>query len=98
MLDIERRRRSYFNWGLRELQKRIDGMCEVGYTEFEVINLFIHEMKEYSCDNPNTSYMFSAALSAGYYALDSYISIEEKKKGDKLNGAKKRGNCFIGWG
>lgn len=97
MWDVKKNRRSYFNWGLRELQKRIDSQCEVGYTEFEVINLFIHEMKDYSCENSVASHIFSAALDAGYYALDNYISTE-KKKGDKLNGVKKRGNCFIGWG
>ena len=62
--------RSYFRWGLKELQKRLDDYCEVGYTELEVIEMFIHEMNEKACMNRTTSYMFSCAADAGEYVLN----------------------------
>lgn len=88
--------RSYFNWGLLELQRRVDDYCESGYTEFEVINLFIHEMNCFACEHLNTSAMFVAAAKAGEYALELYLS--KKKKGETYNEPKKRGDKFVGWG
>lgn len=62
--------RSYFNWGLMELQRRLNDYCEVGYTELEVIEDFIHDMNHKACMNRNTSYMFSCAADAGEYVLN----------------------------
>lgn len=74
MLRPGSRERSYFNWGLKELLRRIDDMCECGYDEFEVINLFIHEMEEYACMNRANSVAFSCAADAGRCVLDGFIS------------------------
>ena len=86
--------RSYFNWGLKELQRRIGDYCESGYSEFEVINLFIHEMNKFACENLSASAMFVAAAKAGEYTLELYL---EKEKGDIANEPKKRGDKFTGW-
>ena len=62
--------RSYFQWGLKELQRRLDDYCEAGYSEYEVIEMFIHEMNHYACMNRNTPYIFSCAADAGEYVLN----------------------------
>lgn len=87
--------RSYFKWGLLELQRRIEDCCEVGYSEFEVINLFIHEMNSFACENLNASAMFVAAAKAGEYTLETYLT---SKKGDTPHEPKKRRDKFVGWG
>lgn len=87
--------RSYFKWGLLELQRRIEDYCESGYTEFEVMNMFIHEMNNFACSNPGTSVMFVAAAKAGEYALELYLS--NKKKGATTNEPAKRKDKFTGW-
>ena len=67
--------RTYFKWGLKELQRRIEDMCECGYDEYDVINMFIHEMENYACmaKNPQSSFMFSTAADAGRYVLDGVV-------------------------
>ena len=66
---------TYFKWGLLELQRRIEDMCESGYDEYEVINLFIHEMENYACMSTDLKnrYMFSVAADAGKYVLDGVV-------------------------
>lgn len=87
--------RSYFNWGLLELQRRIEDYCEAGYTEFEVINLFIHEMNHFACENLSASAMFVAAAKAGEYTLELYLN--NRKKGVTNDEPKKRKDKFVGW-
>ena len=65
--------RSYFRWGLEELERRLGDYCEAGYDEYETINMFIHEMDNYACENRNTSVMFSCAADAGRYVLDNSL-------------------------
>ena len=67
------RQRSYFMWGLRELNKRLE-FSSSDDESYEIINLFIHEMDNYACMNRNTSIMFSCAADAGRYMLDGYVT------------------------
>ena len=66
--------RSYYKWGLLELQRRIEDMCECGYDEYEVINMFIQDMEKYACEKVTNSIMFSTAADAGRAVLDGLIS------------------------
>lgn len=68
------RQRSYFNWGLRELQKRIEMSSMTKEDQYEIINLFIREMEENACKNRHTSIMFSCAADAGHYILDGFFA------------------------
>ena len=67
------RQRSYYKWGLQELNRRMETRCEVGYTEYEVINEFIHDMDNYACINLKNSIKFSCAADAGRYVLNGKV-------------------------
>ena len=67
------RQRSYYEWGLEELAKRMDDRCEVGYDQYDVICEFIHDMERLACLNPINSIKFSCAADAGKYVLESKI-------------------------
>lgn len=67
--------RSYFNWGLKELYRRIEELDGHGYDEWEIINLFVDEMEKAACDNKNNAYMFSCAADAGNYVLDGFYPV-----------------------
>ena len=87
--------RSYFDWGLNELQARIEERMEIGYSsELDVIEEFIHEMNEYVCmsksDTATTAFL--SVVEAGEYARDLYI-----KKGEFPNEPKRRKDKFVGW-
>ena len=68
------RQKSYFNWGLKELEKRINSLTKQGYNEYEVVNLFVQEMEDKACSNQHTSIMFSCAADAGKYILDGFMA------------------------
>lgn len=67
------RQRSYFKWGLEEIQRRINN-APVGFDDYEIVNLFVQEMEEKACENRHTSIMFSCAADAGKYILDGFMT------------------------
>ena len=89
--------RSYFNWGLNELQARIEDRCEIGYEEIDVIEEFINDMNDFVCmaKSETTEIAFLSAVEAGEYARELYIKRKERKH---ENEPKRRGDKFIGWG
>ena len=88
--------RSYFNWGLNELQARIDERCAIGYEELDVIEEFIYEMNEFVCEAKTDKAVaaFLSAVEAGEYTREIYINRKERQ----IDESKKRGNVFVGWG
>ena len=89
--------KSYFRWGLEELQRRIEDRCEIGYQEEDVIEEFIYEMNERVCESPNENLidMFLCAVEAGEYTRDLYT---KRKEQQTENEPKRRKDKFIGWG
>lgn len=65
--------RSYYKWGLMELERRMKEMPKHGYDDYEIVNLFIHEMEQYACMNLKNSHMFSCAADAGRQVLDGFL-------------------------
>ena len=72
--------RSYFEWGLKELDKRIQ-KHKGGDVSYLVVMPFIDEMKELCCIAKTESqrFAFSVAADAGEYVLDQIMLRGERK-------------------